>query len=216
MVTCPWCGTTYTTFQSNCDRCGGPLPAPAEAAAAPGAPATGFVITAGENGVPTPPPPPRPVSESYAWKLIFTDAWGIVGLVFSILGVVFGFVGLILVVTVVAALVGLPFLLLGLVFLLVGVVSFVTSLQQARQTVAVLRVGQAVTGQITQVGQNYNVRVNGAHPWVVRYTYQVQDRTYQGKVSTLNLLDPTLQPGRAACVLYLPNAPERSSLYPHP
>ena len=32
MVICPWCGTNYTTFQSNCSRCGGPLtgPTPAE------------------------------------------------------------------------------------------------------------------------------------------------------------------------------------------
>ena len=30
MVTCPWCGTNYLTFQSNCNNCGGALPVAAE------------------------------------------------------------------------------------------------------------------------------------------------------------------------------------------
>src|SRR5262245_6565639 len=137
MVTCPWCGTSYANFQSNCDRCGGPLNPPTD-----GAPA--------EAGAPSaaPPPAPRPVSDSYAWKLMATDAWGIVGLIFLLLGGIFTVVGAFLTIIVVTAFVGLPFLVLGLGFLLLGGVLASTSLRQARQTVAVLRVGEAVTGQI--------------------------------------------------------------------
>jgi len=25
MITCPWCGTNYQTFQSDCPKCGGPM-----------------------------------------------------------------------------------------------------------------------------------------------------------------------------------------------
>ena len=91
-----------------------------------------------------------------------------------------------------------------------------SSLQQARQTVAVLRTGQPVTGQIVSVNENYNVRVNDRHPWTIAYQFRVGERDYRGKVSTLNPPGPALQPGRSACVLYLLAAPERSSLYPHP
>ena len=27
MVVCPWCGTNYAAFQSNCSKCGGPIQA---------------------------------------------------------------------------------------------------------------------------------------------------------------------------------------------
>ena len=30
MITCPWCGTNYQSFQSNCSNCGGSLPLPIE------------------------------------------------------------------------------------------------------------------------------------------------------------------------------------------
>ena len=48
MITCPWCGTSYTTFRSNCKNCGGPLPPPAEATATPPP----------IPDLPEPPPPP--------------------------------------------------------------------------------------------------------------------------------------------------------------
>src|SRR5438094_6909998 len=99
MVTCPWCGTNYQNFQSNCDRCGGPMGLPSET----GAPAAGRP--------PAPPPAPRPVAPSYAWKLMFTDGMGIAGLVFLILGAVFAVIGLALTVIIITAFVGLPFLL---------------------------------------------------------------------------------------------------------
>ena len=43
------------------------MPLPAEvSAAAPGA-----------DNLPTPPPAPRPVADSYAWKLVWSDGWGV-------------------------------------------------------------------------------------------------------------------------------------------
>ena len=210
MITCPWCGTTYASFQSNCDRCGGPLPAPS----APGSAQPAFAL--GDNGVPTPPPPPRPVADSYAWKLTMSDGWGIAGLVFVLLGAIFTLIGGILTVAIVTAFVGLPFLVLGLAFLVGGGAVLRLTLQNARQVVAVLRTGQPAAGQIASVDQNYNVQVNGRNPWKIAYSFRVQERDYQGSVTTLNQPGPDLQAGRPACVLYLPEAPEHNSLYPHP
>jgi hypothetical protein len=210
MITCPWCGTSYATFQSNCDRCGGPLPPPA--ATGPAQPA----LSQGAGGVATPPPPPRPVSERYAWRLLMSDGWGVVSFVFVLLGAIFALLGAALTAAIITAFVGLPFLVLGLAFLAGGGAVMNSRFQSARQIVAVLRTGQPATGQISSVEENFNVRINNQHPWTITYAFRVQDQEYQGSVNTLNLPGPELQPGRAACVLYLPEAPQHNSLYPHP
>lgn len=210
MITCPWCGTSYAAFQSNCDRCGGPLPPPAAAGSAEPA------ISQEAGGVPTPPPPPRPVSERYAWRLLMSEGWGVVSFVFVLLGAIFALLGAALTAAIVTAFVGLPFLVLGLAFLAGGGAIMNSRFQAARQVVAVLRTGQPATGQISRVEENLNVRVNNQHPWTITYAFRVQDHDYQGSVNTLNPPGPDLQPGRAACVLYLPGAPQHNSLYPHP
>ncbi len=207
MVTCPWCGTNYQNFQSNCDRCGGPLALPSAAAA----PAAGSLYTP-----PTPPPAPRPVAPSYAVKLMWSDGTGVVGLVFLILGAVFSVVGGALTVGVITAFVGLPFLLLGLVFLVVGGGLAAARYQAAKRTVDVLRLGDAAPGKIARVEQNLAVRVNNQHPWNIWYHFQAQGQSFEGKVSTFNPPGPALQPGQPATVLYSPLAPQHNSLYPHP
>jgi hypothetical protein len=208
MVTCPWCGTSYTAFQSSCDKCGGPLPPPAQTSA-PTADARDMRLS-------KPPSAPRPISDRYAWRLMFTDGWGVVALVFTILGAVFTLVGGGLTLGIITAFVGLPFLVMGLVFLVSGLAIAQWRYRLARQTVEVLKIGDAVEGQIVSVEQNFNVRINQRHPWTIRYQFQALGQPYTGQVSTLNVPGPTLQPGQRAWVLYLPNTPERNALYPHP
>jgi len=206
MVTCPWCGTNYQTFQSNCDRCGGPLALPAEASPA----------SAGAADLPVPPPAPRPVADSYAWKLVWSDGWGVLGFVLSILGVVFTLVGLGLTVVLITAFVGVPFVVLGLLLLIPGGILLSARYQRGLRTVSVLRAGEPATGQITRVEQNMAVRVNNQHPWKIAYQFRVRDLPYEGQVTTLNTPSAALQPGQAARVLYLAQAPQYNSLYPHP
>jgi hypothetical protein len=207
MITCPYCGTNYQSFQPNCKNCGAPLPA------GPDAPLTAIT---GEAGPAAPPPPPRPVADSYAWRLMLADGWAVVGLVFLLLGAIFTVVGAALTLGVITALVGLPFLVIGLGFLAVGGALASSRLKAARQTVRVLREGQATDGTVGRVEQNLNVRVNGQNPWTITYEYRINGQPYEGRVTTLNLPGPNLQPGRSAYVLYLPDSPQASSLYPHP
>lgn len=209
MIHCPWCGTNYSAFQPNCKNCGGLIPysgvAPAIARSSlPEEPAL------------MPPPAPRPISNSYLWRLMFVDVWGIVGLVFALLGSIFTFVGIILTVAIVTAFVGIPFALLGIPFLAVGGAALYYGYQKAQKTIQVLREGQAVQGQIVNLEQNFNVRINRRYPWVISYHFRANGREYQGRVTTLNTPGPALQPGKTACVLYLQNVPEHNALYPHP
>jgi hypothetical protein len=209
MITCPWCGTNYVAFQPNCRNCGGLIPFSGVSPdiASPNLPEESALI---------PPHPPRPISNSYFWRLLVVDAWGIVGFVFALLGSIFTFLGIILTVAIVTAFVGIPFALFGILFLAGGGAAISHSYQKAKKTIQVLREGEVVEGQIVNLGQNFNVRINGQHPWVISYKFRVNNREYQGHVTTLNSPGAGLQPGKTAYVLYLQNTPEHNALYPHP
>lgn len=204
MITCPWCGTNYAAFQSNCKNCGGPLPAPTDQPTTPRA--TGEVLM--------PPPAPRPIADSYAWRLVFTEGAGLASAIVLLIGSIFALVGFILTIVIVTAFVGVPFLLLGGLMVAIAGALFSQRYKHAQMVVQVLRQGEASMGEITTVEQNYNVQVNGRHPWVIRYSFTLNSRAYAGQVHTLT--HPTLQPRQAVAVLYLPQAPEFNAIYPHP
>ena len=210
MITCPWCGTNYTTFQSNCKNCGGPLPATSEVAA----PEPRF--SQPEAIYPEPPPAPRAISPNYVWRLLSTDGAAIVAFVFLLVGAIFTFVGFILTIAIVTAFIGIPFAALGLIGLVLGGRIGRSRYQAMQDIVEVLKSGQAAAGEIVNVEENLNVAVNHQHPWTITYQFQVGGQDRQGNVSTLNVPGASLQPGKKAWVLYLPEAPEHNTLYPHP
>ena len=206
MIICPWCGTAYLTFQSNCGNCGGPLLA-VDAK-------NDSQNTGGE--VPIPPPSPRPIPGRYAWRLLFTDGWSVAAFVFCLLGLIFSLVGAGLTLGILTAFVGLPFLVLGLAFLGTGGGVLLWRYQYSVRVVNVLKQGQATRGEIVEIQENYAVRINGRHPWVIRYQFQANGQGYRGQVTTLNQPGEPLHAGRAVCILYLPTAPKWNSIYPHP
>lgn len=204
MIVCPWCGTNYVTFQPNCRNCGGLLPADDSTA-----------LASGEE-LATPPPAPRPISTTYVWRLLSADGGAIAAFIFGLIGIIFTVLGAGLTLAIITAFVGIPFLLLGILFLGIGVVLLMWRYQEAQKTVRVLREGDAGRGQITAVRANPSVRIQGQFPWILEYEYQVNGRTFAGKVSTLNRPGPQLQVGKAVRILYLATEPNRSSIYPHP
>ena len=202
MISCPYCGTSYEHFESFCSQCGGSLPLPVEAESEK----TGSTLS-------VPPPPPRDVPRHTALRLLLTDGLAIAGLIFLLMGTIFGLLGVALTVSIVAAFVGLPFAALGALFLVVGVPITIWRLQVARSKVEILEHGQATEGGIVNVRQEYRVRVNGRHPWVLDYTYRVGGTRYDGKMTTLDTPGLNQQAGQAAYVLYLGNDPSQSTLY---
>jgi hypothetical protein len=206
MIICPWCGTTYLDFQSNCKNCGGPLQAIAETAAP----------SVSTESLPTPPPAPRPISDKYIWRLLLTDGWAIFASVFVLLGVIFGMVGAGLTIGIITAFVGIPILLLGIAFLGAGVGVIIWRYQGAQKVVNVLRDGEATHGQVVEVQEDYSVSIDGRHPWGIRYQFQAGGQNHEGKVTTLNQPGSQLQVGKAICVLYLSTDAKWSSIYPHP
>jgi hypothetical protein len=206
MIICPWCGTTHLTFQPNCMNCGGPLQAFED---------TSLSAASTEN-IPIPPPAPRLISKNYIWRLISTDGRSIAACVFGLLGVIFSLVGAGLTIGIITAFIGIPFLLLGLAFIGIGGGILTWRYQEMQKMVNVIRIGEATNGIITEIQENYSVKVNGRYPWVIRYQFQVNGQNYKGKVSTLNPVGKGLQAGETVCILYSPTDPQWNSIYPHP
>jgi len=92
----------------------------------------------------------------------------------------------------------------------------IKSYQQAQGAAKVLKDGDAVIGQIEDIRQNLNVQVNGRHPWTVVYSFELDDKSYQDRVTTLTRPEMGLHPGKKVYVLYMPDDPELSTIYPHP
>ncbi len=206
MIICPWCGTNYTEFQSNCKNCGGPLQMVEET--------TGSTVST--SRITMPPPAPREISNQYAWRILSTDGWAIAGFIFGLLGGIFSLVGIGLTLGFITAFVGIPFLALGLVWLAFGVGILAWRYNRSRKIVEVLRDGIATKGEIIDVQENYSVRINHRHPWVIRYQFQVIGQTFNGDVSTLNPVGKEFQAGNAVYVLYLQSEPQWNCIYPHP
>lgn len=205
MIICPWCGTNYKAFQSSCSKCGGPIQSLK-------------IVTPEERveDVLMPPPPPREISDKYRWKIMLADSWSIAAGIFALIGAIFSLVGLALTVAIITAFVGIPFLGMGLLFLGGGGYVLYWRYNEALKAMNILRNGEAVLGQVTDTQINYNVAVNGRNPLTIGYQFQVNGNKYQSTVTTLNHLNLQFEAGKPVCVLYLPNAPEYSSLYPHP
>jgi hypothetical protein len=163
-----------------------------------------------------PSPPPRAISDNYRWKLMVADAWSQGAFVIALLGAFFMFLGLALTIAVVTAFVGLPFLGIGVLCFGGGGYILYSRYQETLKAVDILRYGEAVIGQVTGVNTNYSVTINGRNPLTIGYQFRVEGTDYQSTVTTLNHLDLQFHSGQAVCVLYLVNAPEYSSLYPHP
>jgi hypothetical protein len=204
MITCAYCGTTQITFQSNCPNCGGIL-----------SPPTGNEVGfSADISLAEPPPAPRDVPAHFIWRIMLPEGWSIVAMVFLILGVVFTLVGAGLTLAIVTAFVGLPFLGSGSLFLIVSLPILLWRYHKAKQKLHVFRMGQPILGEITDVHQNFAVRVNGRHPWVIHFRFQTSGRDYEGQVTTLKSGVAKYHPNQPVYVLYLSDNPQQNTIYP--
>jgi hypothetical protein len=204
MITCPWCGSSYTKHQTNCTNCGGPLPLPVDSTAPPPPVAD----------IAEPPAAPRTFRDNFVWRKLGAEGWVIAAGVFALVGAIFGVVGLVLTLAVVTAFVGIPFALLGGAFLVGGGGVLAWRYNEAQKTLTVLRTGEATLGQIVDVYQNTSVEVNGRHPWNITYRFDAGGQTHEGKTTTLRTPGMDHQEGQPVYVLYLSADPWQNTIYP--
>ncbi|MCB0076675.1 MAG: DUF3592 domain-containing protein [Anaerolineales bacterium] len=201
MGQCPWCGSPQANQRTNCLNCGGPLIP---------------IHEVGGRETPVPPPAPRPISERYKWRYIASDIGTITGLFVSFVGAIFFFMGLAFLVGRETRLLGVAFVPIGALMVLAFVAAGIRGYRKAVRFVRVLRIGLPTEGRLTSLREQHNVEINGRHPWILHYGYTVADIDYQGEVRTLDDPRDEYQVGQPLCVLYDPDLPSESALYPHP
>ena len=114
---------------------------------------------------------------------------GVIALVTWILGIVFSITGAILATIVYPPQIGLMFLRVGLVITTISLILAVTRLASLRKKKKLLAIGTSSTASITKIIQNKNVRINRKHPWLVSYSYTVNNTTYQATETILDLAE---------------------------
>lgn len=132
-----------------------------------------------------------------------TSGIGILALVCTILGVVFTGVGLALTAFVRPQAIGIMFLCAGGVILPAGILFIVMRLAALRRRARILATGMEVHGAIVDIAQS-PVRINGRHPWVVRYRYEVQGSEYEGRETMMDL-PAGYEAGASVAVMYDPD-----------
>ncbi|MBN1150407.1 hypothetical protein JXA84_04195 [candidate division WOR-3 bacterium] len=205
-MTCPWCGTIETETRTNCKNCGGPLPVLR----------TVFIDEDEEFLFDPPPLPPRQISDSYVKKIAASNALFIMSFVFSIVGGCFGLVGFILTILLITAVIGIPFLILGTVILVFGIFTLKNQYELAKEKVNVLRIGEATEGKIASYEENKNITVNKKHPKIIKYEFFLNYIKYTGEITTYKDLSHLYYEGKKVWILYMPENPEKNTLYPHP
>lgn len=189
MITCGWCNTHYTSWQSKCTSCGGPMP-----------PLPGMELG------PPPPPTPRELPKGFAFRTRFTSNIAtLVGLIFfgvgSILTIAFLFAHPL------AALFPLLFALGGFGMLRYG-------LTTAGNTLRAFRTGLAKEGKVHSVSFDTTTTVNGKHPYKLTYHFQLDGQLHEGKVVSFDSTLSQRRSGQPLWVLYVEGAPDKNTLYP--
>jgi len=166
------------------------------------------------ENVPAPPPAPRDFRSGYILRKLLTDAWAIVAGVFFLLGSWFTLFSVVWTILSVDVFAGLLFAGLGMLFLAVTLPTLIWRYKNAQQTLNVLRMGEATLGSIVDVYEDFRVKVNNRNPWTTTYRFQVFDRDYEGKTTTLRTPGLRQQPGQPVYVLYLKDDPGQNTIYP--
>ena len=193
-----------------CTFCHLPNPLSAQRCGGCGAPMAGAALPSLLVEV---PPAPRKTN----WKLLWSDG----GSSFMLLwGALFGGIGgglgaLFMVIGTLTLL--LPMAAIGFfVFLVFGGIGggvFGLGFYRSRARNQIWKHGVAIEGSVLSVEENFSVRINGRHPWIVRYRFRWPDGDKEAEMS---LLDPRLrnvQEGTLLRVLVDPQDPLQSLVY---
>lgn len=165
--------------------------------------------------LPSPPPyPPRRVAFVNLFAQLWADVWFVVSVILTIVSVVFIFAGLMIFLTLPVPTAAVPFLFFEVFLLLIAGPVVIWRVRRASRKMRVFRDGRAQIGEVLDVVENRSVRVNGRHPWKVRYFFESFGKEYEGEYGSLNPVVGELKEGQEVYILYLQDQPEENTLWP--
>ncbi len=197
-LNCPWCDQRNKSTDLECRKCGGPLPAPI-----------------GDDPGPNPPFPPRKIPSGYRWRMLVSNAvLNLVGGIFLLVGlpfaVIFPIVGI--------ATGMLLFVLigggLGGVFTILGGGMLFFGIRDGLSKIRPFEHGLATVGEVVEMYRDHSISINGRNPMAIVYTYTVHGIEYEDQVHSWKYGKQTQAVGNRVHVLYLPDDPHQSVIYP--
>lgn len=99
----------------------------------------------------------------------------------------------------------------GSLFALIGAFLFRSGWRKGRAILRALEHGVAVVGNVTEVDIDRSVSINHRHPWKIRYAYEARGARH-GEIQCWD--DPPVQAGQPVHILYSPDDPDESTIYP--
>ena len=106
------------------------------------------------------------------------------------------------------------FALFLLVFVLVGLLLLVSAVRSNRREIRAFKHGRATVGRVTRFGPDTSVKVNGRHPTVLAWEFDVAGKAYAGSLSHMDggVLSP-LVAGERVPVVYDERDPAANTIY---
>jgi hypothetical protein len=103
---------------------------------------------------------------------------------------------------------------LGGVFALLGGGMLYYGVQQALGKIRPLEHGKATIGEVVDMYRDTSVSVNGRNPMAIVYLFKVHGYEYEGKGQSWKYSQHNLKVGDRVHVLFMPDDPEESVIYP--
>lgn len=149
-------------------------------------------LHSGSDPGPPPPSTPRVLPPKFVKRVKYSsNVYTIIGMVFTLA------------------------LFFTIIFPIIGIILWRKGIRVANEELNPLMNGTATEGTITNITQNFSIKINGRSPFVVEFLFDFQGRKVAGDVG--NLFDPSVlmkKPGDKVWVVFLPEHPEQSSIWP--
>lgn len=97
----------------------------------------------------------------------------------------------------------------------IGIFMWKKGLRIANEELEPLMNGAVTQGTITNISQDFSIKINGKSPYLVEFIFDFQGAKIAGDVG--NLFDSNVlmkNPGDKVWVVFLPDKPEQSSIWP--
>jgi len=181
---------------TTCGWCQTQVPPPVTVTNCPNCGGT-LPLPPGPDRGPPPPVTPRPIPRAFEHKLKygalfwFGSAVALIGLLISVSTLGF-----------------------SLIFTGVGGLMVRQSWTTATNRIAALKSGATGEGEVTFVGYDETLTVNGKHPYLIRYRWEHDGRYCQGQKSTWDATALDHFPGEPLWVVYVPEDTRKSAIWP--
>lgn len=104
--------------------------------------------------------------------------------------------------------------LLSLLFPVLGGALLISAIRSNRREIRAFTNGRPILARVTFRGQDHSTKVNGRHPFLMRWEFRTESGHYHGAISSMKLLDiKAFGDAEQVVILYDPADPRINTLY---